>query len=92
MTRTEEIIKAADEASDEEEYLDGWEKNRCWEYFIQGAEWADKSMLEKAYKWLKENAPDYAETYGIHADGFKTYKGYDINALLEDFLKAMKED
>ena len=54
MTRTEEIIKAADEASDEEEYLDGWEKNRCWEYFIQGAEWADKSMLDKVCDYLSK--------------------------------------
>lgn len=54
MTRTEEIIKAADEASDEEEYLDGWGKNRCWEYFIQGAEWADKSMLDKVCDYLSK--------------------------------------
>ena len=52
MTRTEEIIKAADEASDKEEYLDGWERNRCREYFTQGAEWADKTMLDKICGYL----------------------------------------
>lgn len=54
MTRTEEIIKAADEASDKEGYVDGWERNRCWEYFIKGAEWADKTMLDKVGDYLSK--------------------------------------
>lgn len=85
MTRTEEIIKAADEASDEEEHLDGWEKNRCWEYFIQGAEWADETMFEKVCKWIKENIDHYI---GYHFDESDTYLD---DKFFEDFRKAKME-
>ena len=43
--------------------------------FIQGAEWADETMLKKARKWIKEN--------------FKNYIGADEFA--DDFCKAMEE-
>lgn len=82
MTRKEEIIQAA------EEMYSGL-GNRV--VFQRGAEWADQTMIEKAVKWLEENAFEYAETYGIHADGFKTYKGFDTKALLEDFRKSIEE-
>lgn len=46
MTREEEIEKEAHRVSNNgDEYTS----------FIQGAEWADKTMIEKACKWLKEN-------------------------------------
>ena len=29
--------------------------------FIQGAEWADKTMIEKACRWLEENIDAYSK-------------------------------
>lgn len=56
MTRREEII----------------EKAQCIEHygmqeqfaFIAGAQWADKTMIEKVGKWLKENANKYIVDIG----------------------------
>ena len=57
MTRREEIEKQAeitvfpwDEPQEQNKFQDG---------FIEGAKWADKTMIEKAVKWLFENVYDY---------------------------------
>lgn len=48
-----------------------------------GAEWADKTMIEKASNWLRLNITDY-----IRWD----YDGkIDIDKLIDDFTKAMKK-
>lgn len=53
--------------------------------FIDGAKWADKTMIEKAYKWLKENADGYLDWYNWDECRLNT------DTLLYDFLKAMEE-
>ena len=75
MTREEQIEKEAKRVS-----YNGDE----FSSFIQGAEWADKTMIEKAYKWLKQNAKDYVVT---------CYDEGELNDedLLNDFKKAMEE-
>ena len=52
MTRREEIEKQAeitvfpwDEPQEQNKFQDG---------FIEGAKWADKTMIDKACEWLKE--------------------------------------
>jgi hypothetical protein len=57
MTRREEIAKQAeitvfpwDEPQEQNKFQDG---------FIEGAKWADKTMIEKATQWLFENVYDY---------------------------------
>ena len=50
--------------------------------FIDGAQW----MLEKAVKWLKENAQNYYEDASMHDNCW-----YDDEQMIEDFQKAMEE-
>lgn len=52
------------------------------EAFKAGAEW----MLEKAIKWLKENAQNYYEDASMHDNCW-----YDDEQMIEDFQKAMEE-
>lgn len=52
------------------------------EAFEAGAKW----MLEKAVKWLKENAQNYYEDASMHDNCW-----YDDEQMIEDFQKAMKE-
>ena len=57
MTRIEEIMQQAeitvfpwDDVREQVKFEDG---------FIEGAKWADKTMIEKAIQWLFENVYDY---------------------------------
>ena len=43
-------------------------------------------MLEKAVKWLKENAQNYYEDAAMHDNCW-----YDDEQMIEDFQKAMEE-
>ena len=52
------------------------------EAFKAGTEW----MLEKAVKWLKENAQNYYEDAAMHDNCW-----YDDEQMIEDFKKAMEE-
>lgn len=47
MTRQEQICNAGSK------YSNGNEETRC--NFIDGAHWADKTMVKRAVQWLKEN-------------------------------------
>jgi hypothetical protein len=53
--------------------------------FIQGAEWGDKTMIEKACKWLEQHKEDYNK--------YDAWRGeyVDFNALITDFKKKMEE-
>lgn len=68
MTRNEQIEKEAHRVSyNGDEYSS----------FIQGAEWADKTMIEKACEWLIQQE----EMIGISFE----------NDFIERFKKAMEE-
>lgn len=64
MTREEEIIKQVeiytDDVSNLAEWSDGWEDYNDYKYvkkaFINGAKWADKTMIDKACEWLENCA------------------------------------
>lgn len=57
------------------------------ENFVKGAEWADKTMIEKAVKWLEENITN-DPTRGLMA---KYGRCVTHGELLRDFKKAMEE-
>lgn len=52
--------------------------------FIDGAKWADKTMIEKACRWLKSYRQD------TH-DGMGYIAGIVNDKTIEDFRKAMEE-
>lgn len=52
--------------------------------FREAVEWADKTMIEKAYKWIKENFENYV---GVDVSEYYIYD----DAFADDFLKAMEE-
>ena len=57
-------------------------RDLSYDGFKTGAEW----MLEKAVKWLKENAQNYYEDAAMHDNCW-----YDDEQMIEDFQKTMKE-
>ena len=54
--------------------------------FIQGAKWADKTMINKVCAWLKQHKEDYNK--------YDAWRGeyVDFNALITDFKKAMQNE
>lgn len=78
MARAEELSKAADKyTADKEHYVE-----RC--RWIDGAEWADKTMIDKACEWIKENS----EMYIVCEDRF--YSGWLNEDFYKEFRKAME--
>jgi hypothetical protein len=53
------------------------------EAFIAGAEWADKTMIDKACKWLSDNKDNYI----IDIEGETLID----DQMITDFRKAMEE-
>lgn len=53
--------------------------------FESCAKWADKTMIDKACKWLKMSIEDY--------DVYDAWRGdyIDIDAIIEDFKKHLEE-
>lgn len=82
MTRKEEIMKAARVyANGIAQHLPN--KIYCEEDFSTGAEWADRTMIDKACEWLK----DYAYMFVSETTG-DLYE----DDLINDFRKDMKGD
>lgn len=79
MTREEEIKKAKAlfyaSSDDYTFYNKGFE---------EGAKWADKTLIEKACEWLKENLPNRMYDRNCCLDNFTEY-------LIEDLRKAMEK-
>lgn len=76
LTRQEEIEKEAHRVS-----YNGDESTS----FILGAEWADKTMIEKACKWLKENIDLVA------MDTVNARSGYHEIVMMNDFERKFRE-
>lgn len=51
--------------------------------FVEGAKWADKTMIEKMYEWLENNIDKYTMVDGDKIVLSKSFK--------EDFMKVMEE-
>ena len=87
MTRKEQIRDAAEFYSKKNKivpipYLD----------FIEAAEWADRTMIEKIYLWLEDNIDKYAKAV-LHSngDGKLEEKIVLTKSFQKDFTKAMEE-
>lgn len=79
MTRQERIeLEAYFSYNDDYKEL----KKQC---FIEGAIWADATMIDKACDWLLCNSRNYFE-----ASGCCTWINY--GKLVDDFKKAMKRE
>lgn len=84
MTRKEEIKEAAElktllmfgELDDFQDRIDE---------FIESAKWADKTMIEKACKWLKENIDLVA------MDTVNARSGYHEIVMMNDFERKFRE-
>lgn len=54
-------------------------------FFIYGAEWADKTMLDRACEWLKENIDLYT------FEGISIKSGFTEIKLTGDFKTAFRQ-
>ena len=85
MTREEQIKQAEVKYSDDTlfdgcDYIGQVAKQ---EAFIAGAKWADKTMIDKACKWLSDNKDNYI----IDIEGEILID----DQIITDFRKAMEE-
>ena len=82
MTREEEIIKVAELcASANTQIIGDWGEHFLG--FIHGAEWADRTMIDKACEWL------HSALYLDHERSIE-HRYATLEELLNDFRKAMK--
>ena len=81
MTRREEIEKVANE------FYKGDEVST----FVVAAQWADKTMIEKACEWLKKcfYEQEHECDYGYYITLETTFD--ELNDVFDDFRKAMEE-
>ena len=84
MTRLEEIVQEAKHHEREEGFtqLVKDTKGLYSAYgigFLEGAEWADKSMIDKACEWLES----------VNLDYYQIREGVFSKELVADFRKAM---
>lgn len=92
MTREEQIIEAGIDYTMSvrpmcigglsfEDEIRKMNRNKAFE---EGAKWSDRTMIAKAYEWLKQNAKDYVVT---------CYDEGELNDedLLNDFCEAMQK-
>ena len=85
MTREEEIklVASCHIAANNEDFKE------YYEGFIEGAKWADETMIEKACDWLE------TELYTTHDNcGYKvtaSFNSVDKKKFIEEFRKAMEE-
>lgn len=90
MIREEEIKYASKDyvnyLLDKQEYHnENYTEDDIRQAFEEGAKWADKTMIEKACKWLEQHQEDY--------NVYDAWRGDYINftSLIIDFRKAMKD-
>ena len=87
MTREEEIKSEAD-------WYEGNYKSLQKQCFIEGAEWADKTMIAKACEWLNKTLYIHTEIDDTHC-GVDTMdwvtSNYDsVSDFIDGFRKAME--
>ena len=82
MNRLEQIVKAskANIKKREDEIQQVYDR---YAGFIEGAEWADNTMIDKACEWLKNNLPAAM----VRSD-YYMFNG----EFIKDFKKAMEGD
>lgn len=57
--------------------------------FLNGAVWADVTILDKVAEWLDNNAFEYVQTETVGINGI--YKGFDSERMITDLKKAIEE-
>lgn len=98
MTREEQIKKQADIYTDDASNYAEWSEDGGWsetndielveKAFIEGAKWADKTMIDKVCELLAEIVIEV--TYK-DLNGDVSVEHYDKMEFIEDFRKAMEE-
>lgn len=81
MTRKEEIERASKIRADQYSHPVDW--NKCYHHFKEGAEFADKTMIEKACKWLESYFSSHYNSLGL--------LNREREEIITDFRKAMGE-
>lgn len=56
--------------------------------FFNGAIWGDKTMLDKVYQWLDDNAFEYVQTETVGINDI--YKGFDSERMISDLKKTIE--
>lgn len=87
MTRKEEIKQAAEEYYDEVKYLSDLSATPI-NAFKVGAEWADKTMLNKVYDFIIANVYKYGKVKFV--DNGATFD-FRTNIFLNDLKQAVEE-
>ena len=77
------LVMGGDNILSEEEYLE-FNKNPS---FIAGAEWADKTMLDKVYDFIKINAYKFGKVKFVDNKAIFDFR---TDRFIEDLMKAMK--
>lgn len=85
MSRKEEREQVARSYTNNIDNICGSVGEQTRNAFIAGAEWADKTMLDKACEWLMLNADDYIW------DGVEEHSSAMRHDFINDFCKAMEE-
>ena len=84
MTREEQIIEEAQKHG-----LNCMSRINYQDGFIEGAKWADKTMIDKACEWLRANIDLYADT---RRSLFSNYQEVYLTDNFEtEFRKAMEK-
>lgn len=86
MTRDEEIRRAAGNVAirdNKGQYAHGFLMQALREAFTEGAQWADRTLIERASQWLQENCVDIVIGY---------LRGYTVDDFVEQFKKAIKAE
>ena len=87
MSKAEEqALKAYPNIKIGEQHID---QSPAREVYVQGYEQAEKDYMEKAEKWLKDNAHIFG--YAECTDAFDAHYIYDADKLVESFKQAMSE-
>ena len=86
MTRKEEIIQQAAKLA--KGAVGSRDHAKCLTYFVEGAEWADKTMIDKAVEWLSDHVNDYL--INDKSDGGKDWLKCRAD-MFDNFRKAMEE-
>lgn len=89
MKRDEEIVNIAKQKEESQVFCDIVEYSAYGVGFIEGAKWADKSMIERARKWLEK------ELYLFYSGAehrVASQRKVNVTEFLDDFEIAMQEE
>lgn len=86
MTRKEERERKAEIRADQYSYPAEW--NDCYHHWLEGAEWADRTMLNKVYDFIIANVYKYGKVKFVENRATFDFR---MNTFLNDLKQAMEE-